>query len=89
MQQGRIRMWNHVKAYGFIESGDLRNIFIHFSEISNRRPEQIEEGDSIEFDLGADREGRVAAKNARVVEGRPTTDCGHMRFGDIGVGETD
>jgi len=28
----------------------------------------------LEFDLSADREGRLCAKNARVLE-RPTTDC--------------
>jgi CspA family cold shock protein len=81
--QGRIRMWNHTKGLGFVESNESRDVFIHFSEIRNRRPEQMEEGDSIEFDLGADREGRLCAKNARVLD-RPTTDCSPIRFGDIG-----
>jgi len=82
--QGKIRNWDQRRAFGFIECPESRNVFIHFSEIKNRGPDQIQVGDSVEFSMGADREGRLCGKNARVIE-RPTTDCNSMRYGDIGV----
>ena len=83
--QGKIRYWNHIKGFGFVESKDSRNIFVHFSEIRNRAPEQIDVGDVVDLELSADREGRLCGKNARVLE-RPTTGT-PIRFGDIGVDE--
>jgi hypothetical protein len=52
-----------------------------------RGPDQIDEGDLVEFDIGADREGRQQAKNACVLD-RPTTDCADIRLGDIGADGT-
>jgi len=84
--QGRVRMWNHARGFGFLETNESKDVFVHFSEIKNRAPEQIEIGNRVEFEIGADREGRLLAKNARVLD-QPTTECGPVRFGDIGADE--
>jgi len=46
----------------------------------------IQEGDILEYDLSADQQGRVMARNARVID-QPTTACAPIRYGDIGVDE--
>jgi len=86
MPTGKIRMWNNARGFGFIESANSRDVFVHFSEIKNKGPDFISPGDRVEFELGADREGRLLAKNARVLD-QPTTECGPVRFGDIGADE--
>src|SRR5262245_31731135 len=52
----------------------------------NRAPEQIAVGDLIEFSLGSDREGRLLAKEARIID-PPGSECAPIRFGDIGLDE--
>jgi cold shock CspA family protein len=85
---GKLRYWNHVRAFGFIESKECDNsVFVHFTAVGNRAPDQIDVGDVVEFDIGADREGRQQAKNARVLD-RPATDCTDIRLGDIGADGT-
>lgn len=86
MEEGSIRLWNVARGFGFIQTDSSRNVFVHFSEIKNRTPEAIRLGDLIEFHLGGDKEGRLLAKNARIIS-EPTTECGPVRFGDIGANE--
>ena len=61
-------------------------IFLHFTQVRNRAPAQIKVGDIVEFELGADKAGRTQARNARVID-PPGTECGPIRFGDIGYDE--
>jgi cold shock CspA family protein len=87
MEEGNIRLWNVNRSFGFIQIDcSRRDIFVHFSEIKNRAPEAVKLGDVIQFHLASDQQGRLLAKNARIID-EPTTGCKPVRFGDIGADE--
>ena len=61
-----VKWFNHAEGYGFIvplEKSDLKDIFIHHTEINDGR---IEEGDSVEFDLSEGKKGWSAANLDKV-----------------------
>lgn len=64
MQAGRIVEWNDARGFGFIApdagGGD---IFVHVSAFGTGRPRQ---GDRILFSPGVGRDGRPAARRARL-----------------------
>jgi len=88
MEEGTIVKWNADRGFGFIQASvSKRNIFVHFRAIKNRKPEAIREGDAIEFTLASDKEGRLRATDARIID-PPGTECtSPVRFGDIRVDE--
>ena len=47
--QGKIKWYNPKKGYGFVESEDGKDIFIHKSSVPNGV--FLEEGDSIEYEI--------------------------------------
>ncbi len=66
-QTGKLRSWNDVKGYGFIESPDDgdKDIFVHISafDAGNRRPEV---GEVVTYTLSADDKGRPRAIDVRL-----------------------
>jgi len=75
------------RGFFFLEAKDQSDklIFLHFTQIKNRSPEQIRIGNLISFELGADRTtGRMQAQKARVID-EPRTECAPVRFGDTHV----
>src|SRR5262245_36105270 len=82
MERGLISRWNISRGFGFIFPDDGgRNVFVHFSAIRNRTPEEVREGDKIEFDYALGKDGRTAAANARIID-PPGTECAPIRFAD-------
>jgi len=61
--QGKVKWYNSVKGYGFIEHDDRDDLFVHTSELSGQA---INAGDSVEFEIGEGCKGPCAV-SVRVV----------------------
>ena len=48
MAQGTVKWFNFVKGFGFIEQEDGDDLFVRKTQVEGR----IEEGDSVEFEVG-------------------------------------
>jgi CspA family cold shock protein len=66
MPEGTVKWFNPDKGFGFIapdEGGD--DLFVHFSEIQTDGFKSLDEGQKVEFDEGAGRDGKKQAVNVR------------------------
>jgi len=68
MPTGTVKWFNPTKGFGFIapEDGD-KDVFIHVSALEKAGINGLAEGQKIEYELGAGRDGRSAAENIRVI----------------------
>ena len=49
--KGKVKWFNNEKGYGFIESGNLADIFVHYSVIKKDGYKTLSEGDIVNFRL--------------------------------------
>ena len=49
--KGIVKWFNNEKGYGFIESGNLADIFVHYSVIKKDGYKTLNEGDKVIFKL--------------------------------------
>jgi len=49
--QGKVKWFNAEKGYGFIETEQGGDVFVHFSAIQMDGYKALEEGQSVEFDI--------------------------------------
>ena len=63
---GKVKWFNNAKGYGFIEQPGSSDIFVHYSAIQGDGFKTLEEGQTVEFDLGPGRKSEEA-KNVRSV----------------------
>ncbi|MGI5823402.1 MAG: cold shock domain-containing protein [Firmicutes bacterium] len=49
--QGRVKWFNAEKGYGFIESEEGGDVFVHFSAIQGEGFKTLEEGEEVTFDV--------------------------------------
>jgi CspA family cold shock protein len=63
--KGTVNWYDRVKGYGFLQTEDDKDIFIHRSdlEVSNT---ELEAGQSVEFEIEQREKGPVAIKVKRV-----------------------
>jgi CspA family cold shock protein len=67
IMQGKIKWFNPTRGYGFItpEEGD-KDVFIHVSALEEANITELQEGETVQFELGENR-GKTTAIN--VVKG--------------------
>ncbi len=66
LMQGTVKWFNADKGYGFIESSEGGDVFVHFSAIQGEGFKTLEEGQSVEFDVVEGNRGPQAANVVRL-----------------------
>jgi len=61
LMQGKVKWFNAEKGYGFIESEDGKDVFVHFSAIQSEGFKSLDEGQAVEFDIVEGARGPQAA----------------------------
>lgn len=64
--QSRVKWFDNVKGYGFIESMDGQDIFVHYKQIEGDGYKTLREGQQVEFELSKGDKGPLAV-NVRLV----------------------
>ncbi len=69
MPRGTVKWFDPVRGYGFItpDSGS-KDAFVHISSVEKAGLSGLVEGQKIEFEMVADKRGRLSADNLRLVE---------------------
>ena len=62
MAEGTVKWFNEGKGYGFIESENGKDLFVHFSEIQGDGFKTLSEGQTVEFEEGMGQKGPQATK---------------------------
>ena len=65
MATGTVKWFNSEKGYGFISREEGPDVFVHYSAIQMNGYRTLEEGQSVEFDVGPGKKGEEA-QNVRI-----------------------
>ena len=66
MPKGTVKWFNNQKGYGFIASETGADIFVHHSAIQGDGYKSLNEGETVEFDLGEGKKGPQAENVKRL-----------------------
>ena len=66
MVNGTVKFFNAEKGYGFIARDGGDDVFVHFSQIEGEGYRTLQQGQTVEFEIGPGRKGDEA-RNVRVV----------------------
>lgn len=61
MPSGKVKWFNEKKGYGFLESDDGQDVFVHFSAIQGSGFKTLREGQSVEFEISMGPKGPQAS----------------------------
>lgn len=64
--QGKVKWFNAEKGFGFIESNDGGDVFVHFSAIQGDGFKTLDEGQSVQFEVVEGNRGPQAANVTRL-----------------------
>lgn len=65
--RGKVKWFNNLKGYGFIEYKENEDIFVHYSTIIKDGYKTLDEGQIVEFDL-IETETGYQARNVRPIK---------------------
>ena len=66
MTKGKVKWFNEKKGYGFIESDEHGDVFVHYSAIEGQGFKSLSEGDDVTFDVADGNKG-LQAVNVRSI----------------------
>jgi len=61
MDNGRVKWFSNQKGYGFIQTEDGKDIFVHFSAIQSDGFKTLSQGQDVEFEISDGPKGPQAA----------------------------
>lgn len=64
--QGTVKWFNTDKGYGFIETDEGDDVFVHYSEIQEEGFKNLTEGERVSFEVQEGSKGPQAVQVARV-----------------------
>jgi CspA family cold shock protein len=64
--KGTVKWFNAEKGFGFIESSEGGDVFVHFSAIQTEGFKTLDEGQAVEFDVTQGNRGPQAANVVRL-----------------------
>lgn len=68
MATGKVKWFDPVKGFGFIEPSDgSKDAFVHISAVQRAGLTGLNEGQEVEYELIPDQRDRLSADNLRVV----------------------
>jgi CspA family cold shock protein len=62
MAEGRVKWFNDKKGYGFIETGNGQDIFVHHTSIEGAGFKTLSEGQEVSFEVEQGAKGPQAVK---------------------------
>ena len=66
MATGTVKWFNTTKGYGFIAPEDgATDVFVHISAVQNSGMTDLQEGQQVEYELEAGKNGKTAAINLK------------------------
>ncbi|HMB78058.1 MAG TPA: cold-shock protein [Kiloniellaceae bacterium] len=69
MAKGTVKWFNPVKGYGFIQPDDgSKDAFVHISAVERSGLSSLNEGQKVNFELVAGRDGKMAAENLTIAD---------------------
>lgn len=68
MMEGRVKWFNDKKGYGFIETDNEGDVFVHYSAIQGEGFRSLQEGDKVTFDIEQSPRGPQAIDVRRAAE---------------------
>jgi CspA family cold shock protein len=70
MATGNVKWFNQTKGYGFIQPDDgSSDVFVHITAVQEAGLRTLLEGQKLAYDVGAGRNGKLAASSLRVMAG--------------------
>ena len=62
MPEGTVKWFNDTKGFGFLQSDDGQDVFVHQTEIQSDGFRSLNEGDRVEFEMSQGEKGPKALK---------------------------
>lgn len=66
MSEGRVKWFDEKKGYGFIETEDQGDVFVHYTAIEGQGFRALSEGDHVSFDVKSGQKGLQAVRVHRL-----------------------
>ncbi len=60
MSEGKVKWFNESKGFGFIETDEGKDVFVHFSAIQGTGFKTLSEGQRVSFDIEKGQKGPAA-----------------------------
>lgn len=69
MPSGKVKWFNNVKGYGFIEPEEGgKDVFVHITAVQAAGLASLQENQRVEFELSQGRDGRASAENLKALD---------------------